>query len=108
LLPPAKLAARAQGLPRFATAAAAQSLERRFAAPAPLARRLHACTLALNSGAQSFTWNGRGNNGVTWPDGSYTVSISATGANGHRSAPRRRCKALSAPSMSAGRRRSSP
>jgi flagellar basal-body rod modification protein FlgD len=32
--------------------------------------------------AQSFTWNGRGNNGVTWPDGSYTISISATGANG--------------------------
>ena len=32
--------------------------------------------------AQSFTWNCRGNNGVTWPDGSYTISISATGANG--------------------------
>ena len=32
--------------------------------------------------AHCFTWNGRGNNGVTWPDGSYTISISATGANG--------------------------
>jgi flagellar basal-body rod modification protein FlgD len=39
-------------------------------------------TLALNAGAQSFTWNGHGNNGVTWPDGSYTVTISAAGANG--------------------------
>jgi flagellar hook assembly protein FlgD len=33
---------------------------------------------------QSFTWNGRGNNGVTWPDGSYTISIGATGANASR------------------------
>jgi len=39
-------------------------------------------TLALNSGSQSFTWSGQGSNGVTWPDGNYTISISATGANG--------------------------
>jgi len=39
-------------------------------------------TLALNAGTQSFTWNGQGNNGVTWPDGTYTLSIKATGANG--------------------------
>jgi flagellar hook assembly protein FlgD len=58
-------------------------------------------TLALNSGAQSLTWNGRGNNGVTWLDGSYTISISATGANGQpgrrldtcaRRCQRRRCR----------------
>ena len=51
--------------------------------------------------AQDFTWNGRGNNGVTWPDGSYTISISATGANGQpgrrldtgaRRYQRRRCR----------------
>jgi flagellar basal-body rod modification protein FlgD len=51
--------------------------------------------------AQDFTWNGRGNNGVTWPDGSYTISISATGANGQpgrrldtgaRRYQRRRCQ----------------
>jgi flagellar basal-body rod modification protein FlgD len=39
-------------------------------------------TLALNAGMQSYTWNGQGNNGQTWPDGTYTLSISATGANG--------------------------
>jgi flagellar basal-body rod modification protein FlgD len=39
-------------------------------------------TLALNAGTQSFTWNGQGSNGQTWPDGTYTISIKATGANG--------------------------
>jgi flagellar basal-body rod modification protein FlgD len=38
--------------------------------------------LSLNAGTQSFTWNGQGNNGQTWPDGTYTLSIGATGANG--------------------------
>lgn len=39
-------------------------------------------TVALNAGTQSYTWNGQGNNGQTWPDGTYTLSINATGANG--------------------------
>jgi flagellar basal-body rod modification protein FlgD len=39
-------------------------------------------TTSLSSGTQSFAWNGQGNNGVTWPDGNYTLSITATGANG--------------------------
>src|SRR5271170_7584231 len=26
-------------------------------------------SLSLNAGTQSFTWNGKGNNGQTWPDG---------------------------------------
>jgi len=38
-------------------------------------------TMALNAGTQSFTWNGQ-NNGTTWPDGTYTISVNATGANG--------------------------
>ena len=38
--------------------------------------------VALTSGNQTYTWNGKGNNGVTWPDGNYTLSINATGANG--------------------------
>ena len=38
--------------------------------------------MALNAGAQSFTWNGKGNNGQTWPDGTYTLTVTATGANG--------------------------
>lgn len=39
-------------------------------------------TTALNAGTQTYTWNGKGSNGVTWPDGNYTLSITATGANG--------------------------
>jgi flagellar basal-body rod modification protein FlgD len=39
-------------------------------------------TTSLSSGTQSYAWNGQGNNGVTWPDGNYTLSITATGANG--------------------------
>ena len=39
-------------------------------------------TISLTAGSQSYTWNGQGNNGVTWPDGNYTLSINAVGANG--------------------------
>jgi flagellar basal-body rod modification protein FlgD len=39
-------------------------------------------TVALNAGSQAYSWNGQGSNGVTWPAGQYTLSISATGANG--------------------------
>ena len=36
----------------------------------------------MQPGAQQFTWNGIGNNGQQWPDGAYTLAITATGANG--------------------------
>ena len=39
-------------------------------------------TTALNGGNQTFTWNGQGNNGVKWPDGTYTISVTGTGASG--------------------------
>jgi flagellar basal-body rod modification protein FlgD len=39
-------------------------------------------TMPLSAGNQTYTWNGQGNNGVTWPDGNYTLSINATGASG--------------------------
>ncbi len=39
-------------------------------------------TMPLSAGNQTYTWNGQGNNGVTWPDGNYTLSINATGATG--------------------------
>jgi flagellar basal-body rod modification protein FlgD len=39
-------------------------------------------TMSLNAGTQSFVWNGQGSNGQTWPDGTYTLSVTATGANG--------------------------
>src|SRR5579862_3404373 len=43
---------------------------------------VYAGTVTLNPGNQTYTWNGQGNNGTTWPDGNYTMSINATGANG--------------------------
>lgn len=39
-------------------------------------------TTSLNAGTQTYSWSGKGSNGVTWPDGTYTLAISATGANG--------------------------
>jgi flagellar basal-body rod modification protein FlgD len=39
-------------------------------------------TVSLNSGTQTYTWNGVGSNGVTEPDGQYTLAITATNANG--------------------------
>jgi flagellar basal-body rod modification protein FlgD len=39
-------------------------------------------TTTLTGGSQSFTWNGQGNNGVQWPDGTYTIAVTGTSANG--------------------------
>jgi flagellar basal-body rod modification protein FlgD len=36
----------------------------------------------VQPGQQQFTWNGLGNSGQQWPDGSYTIAITATGASG--------------------------
>jgi flagellar basal-body rod modification protein FlgD len=38
--------------------------------------------LAVNAGQQNFVWDGHGNDGKLWPAGSYTMSITATDANG--------------------------
>jgi len=39
----------------------------------------HVTTLA---GANTFTWNGKGTNGTQWPDGTYTMSVTAQDASG--------------------------
>ena len=44
--------------------------------PDRLYRHLH-----INPGNQPFTWNGQGNDGTQWPDGSYTITIAAVDAN---------------------------
>ena len=36
----------------------------------------------VSAGPQEFVWDGRGNNGVRWPDGDYTISIVAANARG--------------------------
>ncbi|MGE3149463.1 MAG: flagellar hook assembly protein FlgD [Pseudorhodoplanes sp.] len=36
----------------------------------------------VNTGQQNFVWDGYGNNGVLWPDGNYTLSVTAKDASG--------------------------
>jgi flagellar basal-body rod modification protein FlgD len=43
-------------------------------------------TVAVNSGSQTFTWNGRGNDGTMWPAGNYTLTATATSASGQTTA----------------------
>jgi len=38
-------------------------------------------TVPVNAGSQSFVWDGRGNDGKQWPDGSYKISVTAVDAN---------------------------
>lgn len=38
-------------------------------------------TTSLSAGSQTYTWNGQGTNGITWPAGQYTLAVTATGAN---------------------------
>ena len=37
----------------------------------------------LTPGTQNFNWDGRGNNGAKWPDGDYTLSVTAKDASGN-------------------------
>jgi flagellar basal-body rod modification protein FlgD len=36
----------------------------------------------MSAGTQSFTWDGRDNAGVKWPDGNYTLAVTAKDAGG--------------------------
>ena len=36
-------------------------------------------TFSMNAGTQTFVWDGRDANGVQWPDGNYTISITGQG-----------------------------
>jgi flagellar basal-body rod modification protein FlgD len=39
-------------------------------------------TFAMQAGTQNFTWDGKGNDGRTWPAGNYTLTATATDASG--------------------------
>jgi len=39
-------------------------------------------TVALNPGSQPFVWNGKDASGLQWPDGNYTISVTAKDASG--------------------------
>lgn len=38
-------------------------------------------TMAINAGTQNFTWDGKGKDGTQWPDGNYTMTVTALDAN---------------------------
>jgi flagellar basal-body rod modification protein FlgD len=38
--------------------------------------------VTTQAGANTFTWNGQGTNGTQWPDGTYTISVTAQDASG--------------------------
>jgi flagellar basal-body rod modification protein FlgD len=38
-------------------------------------------TYSVNPGNQTFTWDGRGNDGRLWPDGAYSLSATAVDSN---------------------------
>jgi len=44
-------------------------------------RTAYTGTFTINSGTQSFVWDGRGNDGKLWPDGSYTLTATGIDAN---------------------------
>jgi flagellar basal-body rod modification protein FlgD len=37
---------------------------------------------SMNAGSQPFTWDGKDSSGLQWPDGNYTLSVTAQDANG--------------------------
>ena len=39
-------------------------------------------SFSMNAGTQSFQWDGRDANGVQWPDGNYTISVTGKDASG--------------------------
>ena len=39
-------------------------------------------SFTMNAGTQGFSWDGRDSNGVQWPDGNYTMSVTAKDASG--------------------------
>jgi flagellar basal-body rod modification protein FlgD len=63
-----------------------------FMAPKPVAatitvrsatgQTVYSGNFTINTGTQNFTWDGRDNNGVKWPDGNYTLSVTGKDASG--------------------------
>jgi len=48
----------------------------------PSGQTAYTGNFAVNAGQQNFTWDGKGNNGASWPPGKYTMSVTLTDASG--------------------------
>jgi flagellar basal-body rod modification protein FlgD len=49
---------------------------------APSGQTAYTNTGSVNSGSQTYTWNGVGNDGTVWPAGNYTLTATAVSASG--------------------------
>jgi flagellar basal-body rod modification protein FlgD len=45
----------------------------------PTGQTVYSGAFTVNTGPQNFTWDGRDNNGVKWPDGNYMTAKDASG-----------------------------
>ena len=43
---------------------------------------VYTTNMTMNAGQQTFTWDGKDASGAQWPDGNYTIAISAKDTNG--------------------------
>lgn len=43
---------------------------------------VYSSTFTVQPGTQNFVWDGRGNNGTQWPDGTYTLAVTAKDTSG--------------------------
>jgi flagellar basal-body rod modification protein FlgD len=48
----------------------------------PTGQTVYSGSFTMQAGFQNFTWDGKDNSGVQWPDGNYTISVTATDASG--------------------------
>jgi flagellar basal-body rod modification protein FlgD len=48
----------------------------------PTGQTAYTGTVTVNSGTQTFAWNGQGNDGTIWPPGNYTLTATGTSASG--------------------------
>ena len=46
------------------------------------ARQVFSGNYSLNAGTQPFVWDGKDSSGLQWPDGNYTISVTAQDASG--------------------------
>ena len=45
-------------------------------------QQVYSGTFSMNAGTQPFVWNGKDSSGLQWPDGNYTISVTAQDASG--------------------------
>ena len=45
-------------------------------------QQVFSCNYALDAGTQPFNWDGKDGSGLQWPDGNYTISVTAQDASG--------------------------